>query len=59
MIIADSYYGEMRDKLSLKTTPQQDRACLFLEGKGQQFLVDFGYENAIEKVLYWKDVAHA
>jgi hypothetical protein len=47
--IGDSYYGEWRDKLELKTTNEQDIACLYLEGKGLEFLVDFGYENAIEK----------
>lgn len=50
MQLGDTYYGEMRDKLSLKTTDAQDRACCFLEGRGQRFLVDFGYENAIEKM---------
>jgi len=44
--IADSYYGEWRDKLKLKTTRKQDDACLQLERWGKRFLVDFGYENA-------------
>ena len=48
MEIGDSYYGEWRDKLKLETTVQQDMACLYLEGQGQKFLVDFGYENAVE-----------
>ena len=46
--IADSYYGEWRDKLRLRTTHEQDAACLRLEGMGLVFLVDFGYENATE-----------
>jgi hypothetical protein len=48
--IGDSYYGEWRDRLKLKTTPKQDRACLMLEVLGLKFLVDYGYENA-ESVL--------
>lgn len=51
MKIGDSHYGEWRDRLGLQTTDKQDWACLALEGAGQRFLVDFGYENAIEKVL--------
>lgn len=47
--IGDSDYGKWRDYLNLETTDAQDRACLYLEGKGQQFLVHFGIENAIEK----------
>lgn len=48
-IIADSDYGYWRDFLKLPTTQEQDAACLFLEGKGYRFLVDYGYENAIAK----------
>lgn len=44
--ISDSYYGEWRDRLKLKTTRKQDDACLRLEQWGKRFLVDFGYENA-------------
>ena len=47
-IISDSYYGHWRDSLDLPTTKAQDDACLLLEAKGYKFLVDFGYENAIE-----------
>ena len=43
-----SYLAD-RDQLKLKTTPEQDRACLFLEKHGQEFLKEFGTDNAIEK----------
>lgn len=52
MKLGDSYYGEQRDRLKLKTTDAQDRACAYLEGHDQEFLVDFGYENAIDKAAY-------
>jgi hypothetical protein len=52
MKMGDSWYGEQRDRLELKTTDAQDLACAYLEGHGQRFLVDFGYENAIEKAAY-------
>ena len=55
MKIADSYYGEWRDRLKLETTMKQDIACCYLEGKGYQFLVDFGYENAIDKMKAIKE----
>lgn len=48
-VIADSDYGKWRDYLSLPTSVTQDEACLFLEAKGYRFLVDYGYENAVEK----------
>jgi hypothetical protein len=48
----DSEYLRIRDRLGLKTTPAQDRACLLLEGEGQIFLVDYGYENAIAKASH-------
>ncbi len=35
--------------MKLDVNPEQAFACLFLEAKGLRFLVDFGYENAIEK----------
>lgn len=49
MKIGDSYYGECKELLHLEITPEQERACLYLEWHGQRFLVDFGYENAIGK----------
>lgn len=49
-LIADSHYGYWRDFLALDTTPEEDAACLRLEAMGQEFLVDFGYRNAVEKV---------
>lgn len=49
MKLGDSHYGEWRDRLELETTDKQDIAAVFLEGKGYEFLVDFGYENAIDK----------
>ncbi len=46
--------------LKLKVNPEQAFACLFLEAKGQRFLVDFGYENAIEKAadIPFNDMPH-
>ncbi len=49
MKLGDSYYGEMRDKMELKTTDEIDRAACFLEGHGYRFLIEFGIANAIEK----------
>jgi hypothetical protein len=49
MQVGDSHYWEMHEKLNLKTTPEQDRACFYLEGKCLRFLVEFGTDNAIEK----------
>jgi hypothetical protein len=47
-IISDSEYGYWGDMLKLPTSRTQDDACLFLEAKGYRFLVDYGYENAVE-----------
>ena len=47
-VIADSHYGEWRDRLGLPTTVEQDAACLLLESRGLRFMVDYGYENAID-----------
>jgi len=59
-VIGDSEYGEWRDRLELPTTMEQDLACLKLERRDLRFLVDFGYENAIEilRVTRLKELAH-
>lgn len=44
--LADSEYGEYHRILRLRTTETQDRCCLYLEGKGLRFCVDYGYQNA-------------
>lgn len=49
-VISDSEFGKWRDELDLPTTPEQDRDCLLLEEMGQRFLVDYGYENAAQKL---------
>lgn len=54
-VIADSEYGKWRDLLDLPTTRAQDDACLALEEAGQKFLVDFGYENAEDKLGYLRE----
>lgn len=56
-VISDSYYGHWRDRLNLPTTAEQDGACLFLEAKGLRFMVEYGYENAIEKARKYPEFA--
>lgn len=46
-----SDYDRTCKLLKLKTTFTVDEACRFLEAHGQQFCVDFGTENAIDKAL--------
>ena len=36
-------------QLNLPATEEQLIAGQFLESRGQRFLIDFGYENAVEK----------
>ncbi len=40
---------------SIKITQEQIACCHYLEREGQQFCVDFGYENAPEKVWAMMD----
>jgi hypothetical protein len=45
-------------RLNLDLTAEQHRACAFLEAQGQRFLVEFGYENAVERARQlWRDSA--
>lgn len=46
-----SEYLRMSRLIKLKTTPEQDAACRYLESQGQRFLVDFGIENAFDKAF--------
>ena len=43
----------------VQLTNSQLAFCLFLESRGQRFLVDFGYANAIEKAWELMDVEDA
>ncbi len=38
--------------LKLRLTPAQLRACHYLEAQGQRFTVDFGYQNAEERIPF-------
>lgn len=40
-------------------TDVQAAACRYLERRGQRFLVDFGYENAIDKAMDQSELEHA
>ena len=41
--------------IDVTLTPQQIAACRCLERAGQRFLIDFGYDNAIDKArAYWR-----
>lgn len=44
-------YLEIADMLDLELTLEQHIACAFLEGRGLRMLIDFGYDNAVEKAL--------
>jgi len=42
-------------QLGLTLTPEQWRACRYLERQGQRFCIDFGTENAVEKArAHWR-----
>ena len=42
-------------QLGLTLTPEQWRACRYLERQGQRFCIDFGYDNAVEKArAHWR-----
>jgi hypothetical protein len=41
--------------LGLELTPEQLKACRYLERNGQRFCIDFGYENAMEMARdHWR-----
>jgi hypothetical protein len=41
--------------LGIRLSAAQHRACSYLERAGQQFCVEFGYSNAIEKAReHWR-----
>lgn len=38
---------EFVSRYAVAVTPEQMRACLYLERRGKRFCIDFGYENAV------------
>jgi hypothetical protein len=48
--VADMYdYLKVLRQLGIRVRPDQHQAMQYLERKGYRFLVDFGYNNAVEK----------
>lgn len=46
---------EIEKLLNLSVPPYKRFACLYLEGQGFRFCVDFGTDNAIEKARdHWR-----
>ena len=45
----EPHYREWLRRLGIRTGPKQHKAMGYLESRGQVFMVDFGYQNAVEK----------
>jgi hypothetical protein len=56
-------YDEIRLRLCLRTTPEQDEICRMAEKIGLRFLVDFGIDNAEQmidqRINEWLDKTEA
>lgn len=40
-------FSTLEPYIDATITPRERRACLYLEGRGLKFCVDYGYQNAV------------
>lgn len=54
-MLSNYEYAYWLRKLQIRVGPKQHMAMKYLENVGKRFLVDFGYENAIEMAReHWR-----